>query len=593
MTLALHRLDPRLQNINYPYPENMQQRMVVVYFLVILCSTLAGGLQAVMIESSHRASTAFTRIFYLAIVIPFFALAGVVAADYISRPFSTAIIAVDDLLQFHQQLNGRRPSTQEIRDMHYRALAPIQDLTDKPYRLFLSSIEPEYLDFSTILIDFQGEWAECTVVINSISLCKPGAAFSQPEKNNIRVTTTAPKPTSTPAAIEPVGEIKKTTHPSLTPSQTSTLIPPSTFQGDAPASLEGAPHYALSLNVDYDDLRIDGLAEIDYTNNESVALDRLYFRLIPNGKGSYGNGRLDVKQTTINGKPVQTELSDQDTVLAVSLVEPLLPGQKALIEMTFTGQIPRDFGGSAEPAGYGIYNFTDGVLALSGWYPILAVYDDQGWNLDSPSEIGNSVYSDMAFYDVDVSMPEDLIVAASGVQTESEQIGDMKQLHFETGPMRDFFLIMSPDFKVASRSVDDVTINIYSLPDHDAAARKGLDIAADSLSIFNQKFGAYPYTELDVVDAPMRNASGVEFPGIVLVAEKLFGTPENPSFTVATAHEVAHQWWYNVVGNDVFDDPWLDEALTTYSSSLYYEYSQGRNAADGLVGYWNDRYQEC
>jgi aminopeptidase N len=128
------------------------------------------------------------------------------------------------------------------------------------------------------------------------------------------------------------------------------------------------------------------------------------------------------------------------------------------------------------------------------------------------------------------------------------------------------------------------------LPGHDTGGEAALSITADSLHVFNERYGAYPYTELDVVDAPMRNALGVEYPGIFLIASGLYEEPDQPSFAVATAHEVAHQWWYGVVGNDVFEEPWLDEALTTYSSSLYYQEVVGPGAYLGLVDYWQGRY---
>ena len=261
-----------------------------------------------------------------------------------------------------------------------------------------------------------------------------------------------------------------------------------------------------------------------------------------------------------------------------------------IIDFEFQGEVPRDFGGAATPAGYGIYNFTNGVLALSGWYPILAVYDDQGWNLDAPSLIGDSVYSDIGFYSLDLTAPEELIIAATGVKV-SQQNGSGKQhLHLESGPERDFFLVASADYQVASREVGETTVNSYYFSNSEAAGMKALSIAADSLKIFNEKFGAYPFGELDVVAAPMRNALGVEYPGIFLVAESLYESPEKPDFDVTVAHEVAHQWWYSVVGNDVFDEPWLDEALVTYSSGLYYEDTLGAQYQAGLEQYWQNRY---
>jgi aminopeptidase N len=91
----------------------------------------------------------------------------------------------------------------------------------------------------------------------------------------------------------------------------------------------------------------------------------------------------------------------------------------------------------------------------------------------------------------------------------------------------------------------------------------------------------------------MRGAAGVEFPGIVLIGDSLYAEYTRPDLAVTAAHEVAHQWWYNLVGNDVIDDPWLDEALTTYSSSLYYEFTQGASAAEILFSHYENRYQQA
>ena len=135
-------------------------------------------------------------------------------------------------------------------------------------------------------------------------------------------------------------------------------------------------------------------------------------------------------------------------------------------------------------------------------------------------------------------------------------------------------------------------VNAYYMPDQDEAGRVAAEVAAGALEVYNQQFGAYPYKELDVVEGPMRNALGVEYPGIVMIGASLYKAPEKPDFEVTVAHEVAHQWWYNVVGNDVFDEPWLDEALATYSSAVFYEFNRGPGYAQGLQSYWQERYDK-
>lgn len=356
------------------------------------------------------------------------------------------------------------------------------------------------------------------------------------------------------------------------------------------SALENPARYLLALDIDPSLRSFQGRARIEYTNQEDIPLDEIYFRLLPNGQKSYGNGSLTVGEIRVDGTTAPSELSQKDTVLKVALPESLPPGEGVEIELAFAGEVPLDFGGEAEPAGYGIYNLSQDVLALSGWYPILAVYDEQGWNLDPVSEIGDSVYSDTALYSVKVCAPSNLLVAATGNSVGEQSSDDTTCTQYESGPVRDFFLVASPNFQRESRQVDGVTVNSYSLPGHQQASQAALMIAADSLRIYNQKFGAYPFAELDMVDAPMRNALGVEYPGVILIGNTLYEKPLEPEFGITVAHEVAHQWWYNVVGNDVFESPWLDEGLTTYSSSVFYEFDQLPEFASGLIGYWQQSY---
>jgi hypothetical protein len=330
---------------------------------------------------------------------------------------------------------------------------------------------------------------------------------------------------------------------------------------------------------------------LDYVNLEDKPLDQVYFRLLPNGGKSYGDGSLTVGASWVNGEALQTRQPQDDlSVIEAQLPAPLPPGEHIQLELDFTGQVPEDFGGGSQPSGYGIYNLTDGVLALSGWYPILAVYDEDGWNLDPVSADGDSVYSDTAFYSVKICAPADVVIAATGVQIGEEQGADVLCQQYESGPTRDFMLMGSRAYQHLSAKADGTNVNSYYLPGHEEAAQKALDISVKSLEIYNEKFGAYPFVELDVMDAPMRNALGVEFPGIILVASSLYDEPAREDFDVATAHEVGHQWWYSVVGNDVFEEPWLDEALTTFTSTLYYEYGRSGSAAQGLWDFWQERY---
>jgi hypothetical protein len=358
-------------------------------------------------------------------------------------------------------------------------------------------------------------------------------------------------------------------------------------------SLGDLTRYNLRLDLDYTQHNFSGQSRVVYTNTETTTLEALNFRLFPNGGKSYGDGSLTITRALLEGQEVEGQLSLNDTVFKVDLPTGLAPGERVQMDFDFQGQVPEDFGSPGQQTGYGIYNFSQGVMAMADWYPVLAVYDDKGWNLDPVSGIGDSVYSDMAFYTVEVSLPGDLVLAATGVPASKQSgQGNLIRYRYVSGPTRDFFLVVSPDFKTASRTVEGTRVNSYFLPGHEQAGEQALQVAVDSLQAYSRRFGPYPYTELDVVDAPMRGAGGVEYPSIVLVAGYLYDEPGRTDFTVATAHEVAHQWWYNLVGNDVIDDPWMDEALATYSSALYYEAVQGEGAYQANVNYWQDRYSQ-
>jgi len=447
---------------------------------------------------------------------------------------------------------------------------------------------------TTVLVlaeDHQGHQVECRlrdvgdIYLQSCSLSRIKTF------NPIHVPPTATRrvPTATPAGPVPTATRSLPISSSGNVDQGAALLDPS--QLSLP-SLKGAPIYSISLDLADDLLSFHGGSQIEVTNNETVTLDSLYFHLLPNGKSSYGDGSITVDKVVVDGKDTQGELSNGNTVIKVPLMSPLNPDESALIDFRFQGKIPRDFGSTATPDGYGIYNYSDRVLAMAGWYPILSVYDENGWHLEPPSWLGDSVYSDISFYTVDVTLPKSLLVAATGVTVKDDFVGDARKIRYVSGPVREFFITASDTFHVVKKEIDGTTINSYFQTDEPEAGRKALSIAAASLSVYNSRFGRYPYKELDVVAGPMRNALGVEFPGIVMISADLYTKADDPGFEITVAHEVAHQWWYNVVGNDVFREPWLDEAFATYSSGLYYEQVNGSRYLQGLVDYWNQGYQE-
>jgi hypothetical protein len=417
-------------------------------------------------------------------------------------------------------------------------------------------------DFQTIKINFH-RFIYIVAILQMLTLtaCQPATIPTQPLVEKDPVASLQATETGLPAGPGPDLE-----------SQAQSLLPE--YAGDLD-ELAGLPYYYLQVEIEPEAHTFQGRMTLDYTNQEMVELDRLYLRLYPNGGLTYGNGQLVISNLFLDGQPVEPRLSLSDSVLEVPLPVVLPQGNKTSLSLDFSGRVPVNFGDGESSTAYGIFNFSEGVLALASWYPILAVYDQEGWNLDPVTAVGDAVYSDMAFYSVQVTLPVDHVLAATGIELDRVVSGQDAMIRLVSGPARDFFLITSPHFVSSSEQVNGAMLNVYTMGDLPEARQFMLEVAVESLKTFNQSFGAYPYRELDIVQAPMRNAGGVEFPGIVLIEAGRSLDQRNPVLATTVAHEVAHQWWYNLVGNDVIDEPWLDEALATYSSLLYWEQVHG------------------
>lgn len=395
--------------------------------------------------------------------------------------------------------------------------------------------------------------------------------------------TPVPSPTSAPAIAAPATSVPPIATPEvdwadLSPYQQA-MLPE--FAADVEtAAAAGASRYYLEVELtlpqgNADAPRLAGRERVRYTNTETVALSEIYFRLYPNMPG-YG-GKMTVKQAIVDNEPVEPEPAANNSAVRIPLVQPLAPGAVADITLIYQADIPRE-----TEQGYNIFSASDGTLALAGFYPAIAVYDETGWNIEIPPPYGDATYLDTSLYQVELTVPEKMVVVASGSLLESTSNGNgSKTLSLVSGPMRDFYLAARADFESVSETVDGITVNSYYPPDLAAGGKLTLRYAADALRVFSQRFGRYPYAEFDVVATPTK-AGGVEYPGVVVVAQFLYDD-QGGFFEHATAHEVAHQWWYGLVGNDQVDHPWLDESLTNYSTIIYWETIEGSENAQEVI----------
>ncbi len=408
----------------------------------------------------------------------------------------------------------------------------------------------------------------------------PTATTNPAEAVATAAPTTAPAPTATSTPVAPESP---TAAPAPAADDLAPYLAALRPQAAAGLDLAGLTRYRLAIALPADLEQLTGEAEIRYTNREDAALDRILLHLYPN----LWAGGMTVSDVLADGRPATASALNQGAMIAIALPAPLPPGAAVDLALRFAVPVPPGEG----VGNYGEFAYQDGILALAHFYPTVAVYDEAGWRTETPAPTGDVIFHDASLYEVTLTAPATLTVAATGATVSREDHGDgTATWRLAGGPLRDFNIAASADYRAASTTVDDVTVNSYFLLADEAGGRAALRWAAQALALYQDAFGPYPYRELDIV-ATGTSAAGIEYPGLIAMAQRLYSDLERRTlFESATVHEVSHQWWYNVVGNDQLNDPWLDEALAQYSTYLYFRDAYGVAGADGFVQALNDRW---
>jgi hypothetical protein len=390
----------------------------------------------------------------------------------------------------------------------------------------------------------------------------------------------APTPMSTIALppVEPTPTVPVTIPPTLE-------LPPDESIGQSHAmraenvsdvdQFPSATRYDIKARVTFNPeearARIEGQARIRFTNPLPWALDDLYLMLWPNDE-QY-RSEMKAGPALIDGEAMTPQVELDGVALHYTLARPLDPGSGVDVSIPFQVDATGPIGGS-DPKRFGI---TDGMFAAPTFYPLVPKMIDNEWHIEAAPPGGDTTNSDIAFYHVELTVPSGYSLAASGTMISQTDNGDgTTTVTVATGPMRDFAFALGP-FVTDSRAFQDVTVRVWALPEHKSDLSNVLDLAVGQMQVMSNDVGPYPYNELDVVDAPGA-FGGIEYPGLVFIGT--FGTQR---LVIPVVHEVAHQWFYGLIGNDQVEEPWLDEAAATYAEALYYEGTGATATAAGLL----------
>jgi hypothetical protein len=319
-------------------------------------------------------------------------------------------------------------------------------------------------------------------------------------------------------------------------------------RGPDPLRAPAEPSYVVRLASDADGGTWTGHETVRFTNPSSAPLRAVYLRLWDNYRGGCPAAPVAVTNVT-GGTAGPPEVGC--TALKITLPSPLGRGQRGSVGFDLkivvaggTGRFGRD----------GAYRFAGNAL------PVLAVRDGSGWHLDPYSRTGESFYSLAGDFRVSLDHPDSIRVPATGTSTDAPGSPGRTVTTATASKVRDFAWAAGPFSEVSGTSPGGVRVNVYSTDRISArSARTMLDTATAALDFHGLRFGRYPYGEADVVLDDHFWFAGMEYPGLVLdmVAAK------------ALAHEMAHQWWYGIVGDDEYAAPWLDESFADYATDLF------------------------
>ena len=364
--------------------------------------------------------------------------------------------------------------------------------------------------------------------------------------------------------------------PSRVPMQQETLI----VEDLNGFELEKLNQYHMDIVFTPEEAMLHTKQKIDYINNETVALDKLYFHLYPNAfrdqetapflfddfdkayPEGFEPGYIDINEINTGKEKADYRITGEgNTILEINLPKVLKPGNRIVLEMTYTVKLPP----AQERFGYGENTFNFG-----NWYPVAAVYDEKGWNLDPYYPIGDPFYSDVSNYDIKIETPKDMVIASTGNIVSEGVQGEKKIWQIEARLIRDFAWVASKDFEVVEKDVEGTILKMYFIKDRTLKQDIkdwATQAAEDSIIIFNRTFGKYPYGQYSVVQTNF--PSGMEYPGIVFIGKQYYDKRWKNFLEIVIVHETAHQWWYAIVGNNQIEEAWLDESLAAYSEVIY------------------------
>jgi hypothetical protein len=300
----------------------------------------------------------------------------------------------------------------------------------------------------------------------------------------------------------------------------------------------------MEMEISPESRSVAGTSEVRFVADRPVG--RLVFRLWPNGPRLTAEGAaLVVDEARLVSGQATVERPDP-TTLVFDLDERLHAGEPVDAVMRWRLDLP---GGLLDRISQ-----NGNAMRLGSFFPILSWEGEHGWATDPPTTtLAESSTSPAADFDVTITVPQGLDVITTGEEVSPGR--------WEARGVRDF-AVAAAEFDVVRATVDapdpvEVTVGVTAGLEADPGEFR--DAIVRALRDLSHRYGAYPWTTFSMAIMPDLDRSGIEYPSMVFQGDR--------SLRMATTHEVAHSWFYGLVGNNQARDPWLDEGVTSWAQA--------------------------
>lgn len=261
------------------------------------------------------------------------------------------------------------------------------------------------------------------------------------------------------------------------------------------------------------------------------------------------------------------EAPDDETVIQIDLPFIVKPGDSLEIDYSFTSKLPR----LVARTGYG----DDEFFMIGQWFPKIGVWENGRWNCH-PFHAYSEFYSDFGVYELELNVPDRFVVGANGVLVDQTTRNSMTTYRFRQEDVIDAVWTAFPFYSVDSQTVQSgsntVKISYLLASGREENMHRYRSVSETMFETMNAMMGSYPYSGLTIVDVPegeVASAGGMEYPTLITT-----GTLPNTGLVqwleslrwleIVTFHEFAHQYCQSMVSTNEFEEPWLDEGITSY-----------------------------